>query len=123
MGYESRIYVVNVSRCKAPKTGEDFPICNIIAEMNMSCMVGSFHRLFDKPIDFKIVICDSRGENETDEDCYGDKIKCGDINDIIVWLENEIKRDNYRRLKPLLGLLKGFNPNEWDELKVLHYGY
>ena len=123
MGYESRIYVVNVSRLKAPKTKEEYTFCNVIAEMNMSCMVGSFHRLFDKPIDFKVFICDSRGEIETDKDCYGDKIKYGDINAVITWLEKATTTDNYRRLKPLLGLLKGFDPNEWDELKVLHYGY
>ena len=30
---------------------------------------------------------------------------------------------NYRRYAPCLGLLKGFEPDKWDDIVVLHYGY
>ena len=35
----------------------------------------------------------------------------------------EIREDYYRRYQPCLSLLKGFNPNDWEDLVVLHYGH
>lgn len=122
MGYESRIYVVNVCKTESLITGENiFTYADIVAVVNMSKMSSEFHKLFLDKIDYTIFAED--GDKDTNKDRYGDIIKSADIQDVIEWLESEIERDDYRRLKPLLGLLKGFNREEWENLKVLHYGY
>lgn len=36
---------------------------------------------------------------------------------------NEKEPDGYRRFMPLVGLLRSFNPKEWNTLKVIHYGH
>ena len=35
----------------------------------------------------------------------------------------EVKEDDYRRLAPCLAMLKGFDPQQWDDLRAIHYGY
>lgn len=44
---------------------------------------------------------------------------------VIEWLEKEVEKSNYRRLKPLLSLLKGFDLSQWrdGEMEIVHYGY
>lgn len=59
----------------------------------------------------------------TQVDCYGKHIKAASVKEVVEWLEKEILVSDYRRLKPLLSLLKGFNEAEWECLEVLHYGY
>lgn len=138
MGYESKIYIVNVLSHKhtvinpdtqkpyLDKNGEpmiDNGYGQIVAMIDM-CKMGydnGWRELFTKEIDYQIYA--ENGNESTNKDCYGEHIKSGDINAIIAWLENQIKKDNYRRLKPLLYLLKAFNPEEWDDLQVLHYGH
>lgn len=126
MGYESRIIVVNVVKHPEEKIGKiTYPAQTFveeIASIKMSCMEQDFHMLFDKEIDYKIYT-PGCGDRETNEDKYGRHIKSGDINKVIEWLEEKVKMDDYRRLKPLLGLLKGFSVEQWDKLEVLHYGY
>ena len=85
---------------------------------------------------------------EIDFDLYGDN--CGDIEAnltidpygehcrmvkperVIEYIESLMAGDdedwnNYRRLAPLLGLLKGFNPDQWESDRekfwIVHYGY
>ena len=138
MGYESKIYIVNVRDHNRPALDKttNKPILDennrpiiykgygqIVAMMDM-CKMGydnGWRELFTEDIDYTIYA--ENGDEDTDTDCYGDHIKSGDINSIIGWLENQIKKDNYRRLKPLLGLLKSFNLEEWKDLQVVHYGY
>ncbi len=122
MGYESRIIVMNRSELTRPNGGnwvytENWVYAEKIAEMNMCCMGSDFKKLFEKPIDYTIYVNDEK----TDEDCYGEHIKYATIDRIVEWLENY--NEDYRRIAPLLGLLKGFDESEWDELQVLHYGY
>ena len=58
------------------------------------------------------------------EDHYGNELTEAPLFDVIKFLENEVQRgETYRRIKPLLGLLKSFDENEWDGLVCLHYGY
>lgn len=46
------------------------------------------------------------------------------LSDVIKFLEDEVQRgETYRRIKPLLTLLKGFDMEQWDNLVCLHYGY
>lgn len=138
MGYESKIFIVDV------KSHNQFAIDKItnkpILDENNSPVIykgygqivtmidmrkmgynNGWKELFTKEIDYYIFAED--GDHDTNTDCYGEHIKSGDINSIIVWLENQIKKDDYRRLKPLLYLLKSFDLNEWKDLQVLHYGY
>lgn len=121
MGYESKIFIVNVNRYKWAENQSEQVYAEIIAVMKMSRMDYSFHNLFTKEIDYGIYAEDN--DHTTDTDRYGDKIKSAEIDKVIEWLESAIEVEDYRRLKPLLGLLKGFNPNEWGNLQILHYGY
>lgn len=126
MGYESKLIVVNrkaFSKINNPKEiswiyGEQ------IAQINMSKMDNEhgWLNLFNKAIDYKLFIED--GDHDTNTDKYGDVMKYASISKVCDWLEREIANgDDYRRLKPLLGLLRGFDEQRWDELQVVHYGY
>lgn len=108
MGYESKIYIVNV--CDYAQE---------IATVDMSKMPLSFHRLFND--EFCGEVWD--GKRYVSEDCYGDRLKCADVQAVIDWLEKEIVTDDYRRLPVLLGLLKGIRSEQWDDIQVVHYGY
>ena len=120
MGYECKIFIVDVTRWK-PENQSEQVYAEIIATMKMCRMDYSFYKLFTEEIDYEIYAED--GNHTTSRDRYGDKIKSAKIDKVIEWLESEIERDNYRRLKPFLGLLKGFNPDMWNDLQILHYGY
>ena len=117
MGYESRIYVVE----KRERLGKDikkyaqkiavFDICKF-----------DFGNIFQKETDCYIYADD--GNTKILEDCYGDPLKEASIEDVINCLETyNSTQEHYRRVAPLLGLLKGFDSSEWDNLAVLHYGY
>lgn len=118
MGYESKIIIIE--RCEF----ENGYVAGIeIAQVNMCKMVYSsgFHELFDTPIDFDLYDND---DEPTRKDCYGDHCKMASVGTLAQWLREEVERDDYRRLKPLLGLLEGFNVNQWSgELVAVHYGY
>ena len=60
----------------------------------------------------------------TKEDLYGEKLIEIPIPDMIKFLKQMIKEERlYRRYKPFLQMLKGFNLSEWSNLVVLHYGH
>lgn len=121
MGYESRLFIVN--RKKYDSDGKiKFVYAEKLAMINMCKMEYSFRELFVTPIDFDLY-GDVSGEEDLSVDCYGDKCKYTDFMTVIEWLNRETEVSNYRRLKPLLAYLEAFNPDEWDELIVVHYGY
>ena len=70
-------------------------------------------------------------ENAQDErvtkDKYGDEFIELNLRKLITYFENDESESHYRRLPPLIELLKGFqkHKNDWSntQLKVLHYGY
>ena len=114
MADESRVMVVNAFRdndSKSKNFGEVI-YAEIVADLYLGCMGynNGWNELFDKDIDFD-----------------GDIMKEGNIKDIIGWLENVAPvywgKKGYRRIPPFLGLLKGINPTDWDELHIVHYGY
>ena len=121
MGYESRIFVMERKENTFPN-GNKYVCAEKIAMVNMCQMRydSGFYKLFTKPIDYKIFI---DGETETDVDCYGEHLNYAPVDRVIEWLEREIAEYKYRRLSPLLGLLKGFDQSEWAELQAVHYGY
>lgn len=121
MGYESRLFITNVHRRKETNESSAWIYAEKIADIRMSCMENSFVCLFNKDIDYKLFI--DNDEEDTDTDKYGKHMKSASIPEIMTWLEEAMKRDNYRRLAPLYGLLSGFNLGQWDCLEVVHYGY
>ena len=94
-----------------------------IAEVRL-CGMGhnnGWRELFTKDIDYKLYMDD--GNTMFDTDCYGDHLKSCTIDKVAGWLEKEMQNTNYRRLPILYGLLKGFSPEQWKNLEVVHYGY
>lgn len=125
MSYESRVYIVNVIRENDPKS-EDYGkarAAEIISQFNLSSMGynNGWRELFNKPIDFEIYAED--GDVATSEDKYGAHLQAGDLGAIIDWLEAWPDTRTYRRIPPFLAALNAINPGEWDELKIVHYGY
>lgn len=118
MGYESRIYVVQKSGLGL-EYGKSF--ASVIAMFNASKYEGLSH-VFKRETD--CYIYSDNGFTTILEDCYGDEIKEAPLADVISFLEGELERgETYRRIKPLLALLKGFDKSQWENLVCLHYGY
>lgn len=123
MGYDSRVYVVSRQENKERGYGQ------IVAMFDCAVMgYGSgWTDLFKEVVKYDVYI--ENGDMPTREDMYGDLLKEASIESVINWLDGEIKRlerngDYYRRLPPLLALLKGFNIDDWKNgLYVVHYGY
>lgn len=109
MGYESKLYIVNKRNTYA----------EIIAEFNLCKMGSAFAKCFTDEIDFKMFI---NGEY-TNTDMYGDICRAASVPDVIATLEKIQEDVQYRQLAPCIGLLKGFRPEEWKQLLVVHYGY
>lgn len=129
MADESRVMVVNAFRdndSKSKNFGEVI-YAEIVADLYLGCMGynNGWNELFDKDIDFDLYA--ENDDEATREDKHGDIMKEGNIKDIIGWLENVAPvywgKKGYRRIPPFLGLLKGINPTDWDELHIVHYGY
>ena len=121
MGYESRIFITNRVEFK---DGNDtvHVYAEKIADMRMCRMNNEFRNLFDKEIDYKLFI--DNGDEETQTDMYGDTMTYTNCKTVIDYLENLIANgENYRRLTILLGLLKGINEEQWDNIQIVHYGY
>ena len=133
--YEHRLYIVNRQELYPRKEGaESFIFGSVIAEYNCSLMPGSFFDLFAdaKEIDFGLFAENS--DEETMIDRYGSHCTMLKLPDVIAYLEKLTDSEEwgtYRRLAPLLGLLKGFDESQWDEsridgndsLWIVHYGY
>lgn len=121
MGYESRVFVVNRNEIKR-KDGMSYIWGEKIADVKMSCMYDGFTDLFDKEVDYELYIDNEDESTKTDK--YGAIMTYTDCKTVIDYLEKLIANgENYRRLTVLLGLLKGIDESQWDEIQVVHYGY
>lgn len=121
MGYESRVFIVNRIEYENAKN-ELCVFAEKIADIKMSKMYSEFVDLFDKEIDYELYV-DSIDES-TKVDRYGNVMTYTNCETVINYLEELIANgENYRRLNLLLGLLKGFDENHWDDIQVVHYGY
>jgi len=118
MGYESRLYVVN--RYKA-SNWNDYVFAERIAQFDMCCVGWNPDKIFTTPIDFYI------GYDKNDEpiydDMYGKRCGMASVADVITAIEALEEREHYRRFSPLLGFLRGLDESEWDDLRVVHFGY
>lgn len=130
--YEHRLFIVKRGELRSRKNPEHLSIYpEIIAEYRCSRMPQSFYDLFRNgvEIDFGLYVHD--GDNETMVDCYGEHCRMVKPNAVVEYLENlmacEGEWRDYRRLPPLLGLLKGFDSDEWESpsesLWVVNYGH
>lgn len=116
MGYESKLYVVDKHDWK----GCDGKWGEVIASFDLCCVPINFAQY---PATDCYIIADD-GNTRIIEDKYGDPLREIPIQDAIEMIEKVIKTgDYYRRYKPCLNLLKGFNINNWENLVVLHYGH
>ena len=116
MGYESKLYVVDKHDWKwcDEKWGE------VIASFDLCCVSINFTQY---PATDCYIIADD-GNTKITEDRYGDPLKEVPIQDVVEMIEKVIETgDYYRRYKPCLDLLKGFNIKNWENLGVLHYGH
>lgn len=122
MGYESRLYIVNKSSIKDPSINMVFG--EIIAMFNLS-KVNSIASKFSRYPDTDTYIYADDGNTRILVDAYDERLKEIPVDDAIKIIEKAAEEDHwsYRRWKPVLGLLKGFNKKEWSDLAVLHYGY
>ena len=120
MSYESRVFIVN--RNEIEGANGKYVFADKIADIKMSSMYNGFTDLFSKEIDYQLYI--DNGDEATQTDKYGDTMTYTDCQTVITYLENLIADgENYRRLTILLGLLKGIDETEWNDIQIVHYGY
>ena len=120
MGYESKFYIVNKSDFIADEDG--YYYAEKIAMFDLCKVPGLYIKIKDYP-KANVYIYSDDGNTEIKNDLYGDELIEIPIPDMIKFLEEEIKESSYRRYKPFLEMLKGFDLFEWSNLVVLHYGY
>jgi hypothetical protein len=120
MGYESRFYIVKKGSLMVEDDGKIWS--EVIASFNMSKVPDVYTHIKKYP---KTNCYFYIGNNKIVEDNYGDELIEIPINDMIAIMSEVIKEDpEYRRFRPFLFLLLGFNLEQWyDNLVVLHYGY
>lgn len=119
MGYEHRIYIIDKPIRLPDETGKKFS--EVIAMFNF-CSYPKFQEVFKRKTD--CYIYDDWGGERIFEDLYGEEPTEAPLSDVIDFLENEImKGADYRRIAPLLGLLKSLDESRWNNLVCLHYGY
>lgn len=116
MGYEHRFYIV--------EHAEGQPYVSPIATYDLSRVDRfKYKEFFKDKLEARLFI---DGDTDVDEDCYGDPLMYAtNLRELANYLEelNEKTPDGYRRFMPLVALLRGFNPKEWNTLKVVHYGH
>ena len=121
MSYESRIFVVERNEIEN-RDGTSYVYAEKIADVKMCSMYNGFKNIFDKEVDYELYI--DSGEKSTSTDMYGEKMKYTDVQTVIDYLENLIDRgETYRRLPMLLGMLKGIDTSQWNDIQIVHYGY
>lgn len=118
MGYESRLYVCEKTNVLGLSGRRWY---DVIASINLSKMGEISTKMRGYPATNGYIFADD-GNTEIIEDDYGDPLNEIPIEEAIEILQNASDKQ-YRRYKPCLELLRGFNRAEWRELVVLHYGY
>lgn len=122
MGYESRLYIVQkyehgISDDNGKVYGE------VIAMFNVCTFYELSNVLRDQPAT-NCYIFD--GYKNITKDLYGEPLTESSLPLVINTLEQILTSgEDYRRIYPLLSMLKTFEEqkNRWGNLIVLHYGY
>lgn len=119
MGYDTRIYIVD----KGSKKDDGSCFGEVIAAYEL----GKVYDISDITSSYPATDAYIYGVDCDDKiltDCYGDPLKEIPIPEMINIVARAIAADlEYRRLNPLLQLLKGFDLNQWNNLVALHYGH
>lgn len=123
MGYESKLYVVEKANSRFPS--EEMRYCMVVAMFDLCKFYPLSMLLHEYPATECYFYADD-GNTKVLEDMYGEPLKEIPIEDVIEILEDDLARgSDYRRIYPLLAMLKDFQQHKerWGELAVLHYGY
>lgn len=123
MGYESKLYIVY----KGTIESEGKRYAHKIAEYDLCTCYPLSDILRHRPATDCYIYADD-GDTMILEDRYGYPLTETTVSDVIRILERDIARgETYRRIEPLLAMLKVFEQQEkdgrWNDLVVLHYGY
>lgn len=122
MGYESKCYVVNKTHLRDIDDKRFW--AEVIAMFDLCKVNDISEQIRNKYPTTDVYILADDGNTKIIEDAYGEPLIEIPIKDLISILEEHIdKNPHYRRYNPFLCMLKGFNPDEWNDLVVLHYGY
>lgn len=122
MGYESRLFVVNKTKQHGLDDKSKMVWAEKIAFFNLCKVYAVSDKMREYPATNAYIYADD-GNTQIISDDYGEPLREIPIADAIKIIEDAAKNDNYRRFSPCLQLLKGFDPSEWGDLVVLHYGY
>lgn len=122
MGYESRFYVVEKSIIETDDLSMKYATKIAMFDMcKVPDIVGMIKKSY-KPTDVYIYADD--GNTKIIKDAYEEPLIEIPIEDMISIMRKAIDKDgDYRRLRPFLHLLLGFDLTQWNNLVVLHYGY
>lgn len=124
MGYESKLYIVNKGSLV---DADGMKYAQVVAMFDM-CKCPTTYVLVGNPKTDCYFYADD-GNTRVLEDCYGKPLTEATIEEVINLLETDINNgEDYRRLFPLLSVLKTFKEQKdkgiWtDNLVVLHYGH
>jgi hypothetical protein len=124
MGYESKLYIVEKS-CLRDDDGMVY--AEVIASFDM-CKCYFLSGVLTKEPQTNCYFYADDGNTKVLEDMYGDALTETSVDTVINILEEAIEMgEEYRRIFPLLSMLKTFKEqqaeNKWINLVVLHYGY
>lgn len=122
MGYESRLIIVD--RVKTEFCGQDFIFVDKIAEFDLSCVSWrDKDNLFKTLVDFDFPVAGE--EKMVRIDKYGKICRMAKPKEVIAELTKMAEKDYYRRYLPILSLLTALYDynHDWNDLRVIHYGY
>ena len=119
MGYESRVVIA-----KRYNTKKQDNCVDIVAELNLCKMEGSFLDLFDR--EWKTGYYETSAEKTIVKDKYDKVVTYAPFNKVYKYCLNNAGRQSYRRLDLLLAVLNTIRVG-WagleNEFIVIHYGY
>lgn len=124
MGYESKLYIVE----KGYHRDDDSRVyAQVIATFDM-CKCYFLSDVLTKEPKTNCYFYSDYGNDRVVEDKYGDALTETSVDTVINILEEAIEMgEEYRRIFPLLSMLKTFKEqqaeNKWINLVVLHYGH
>ena len=121
MGYESRVYIVEEWKTKGKMgRGEVIAVLDLY-KMGWDTYNGkTFRELFNqkRTCDFY----DINSDKFVKSDGYGAEIKKADPSELIAWLVEFSKHDDYWRARMILAVLKQLEDAK-QEYSVYHYGH
>lgn len=122
MGYESKIYIARKHGFNGCTDWNEVLATFDLCKMNYDIYKGNrFRDLFTIPLTGSMYMDD--GNTEIHKDCYGDEVEGAYITDVMDWLEEYLKDNDWYRARIFYDLLKSFQKHSEGELILYHYGY